>query len=287
MQRFTPMILACVLSTATATAQTNPTSLWQFTEGLAQPESVLPLPDAAGYLISNIAGDPGQADGEGYLTRLNADGSLDTLRWVDGLDAPKGMAFSNGQIVVADIKRIHVIDASNGKLLKTHVVDEAVFLNDVTATNDGRVFISDMMTGVIHQLHDDRVTAWFHDAQIPHPNGLAIQGDALLIGNWGTGLQKDFSTSEPGALYAVNLETATLLPEATVRNIGNIDGVVTAGNDVIISDWISGKIIRIRDGQAQTLWTLETGSADIGLAGRTLLVPKMMVNRVDVYSLED
>ncbi|TKB29717.1 MAG: ATP/GTP-binding protein, partial [Mesorhizobium sp.] len=104
--------------------------LWR-TGGLEQPESA--LFDAAGkrIIISNIVGNPGEADGNGYLSILSMDGKMVTQHWTDGMDAPKGMAIAGGKLYVADLTHVRVVDLASGKLASTIDVPNAVFLNDM------------------------------------------------------------------------------------------------------------------------------------------------------------
>ncbi|TGS80292.1 ATP/GTP-binding protein, partial [Mesorhizobium sp. M2D.F.Ca.ET.178.01.1.1] len=87
--------------------------LWR-AAGFDQPESA--LFDAANnrIVVSNIAGNPGEADGNGYLSVLSLDGKLVTRHWTDGMDAPKGMALSGGKLYVADITKVRVVDLASG-----------------------------------------------------------------------------------------------------------------------------------------------------------------------------
>lgn len=65
---------------------------------------------------------------------------LDANR-VTGLDAPKGMAILGTTLLGADLTRLHEIDLASGTLLRSHDVEGAVFLNDVTPDGE-QAFIS-------------------------------------------------------------------------------------------------------------------------------------------------
>jgi sugar lactone lactonase YvrE len=100
--------------------------IWRAT-GLEQPESA--FFDAAGkrIVVSNIVGNPGAADGNGYLSVLSPDGKMVTQHWTDGMDAPKGMAVSGARLYVADITKVRVVDLETGKLVSTIDVPNTVF----------------------------------------------------------------------------------------------------------------------------------------------------------------
>src|SRR5947209_6116831 len=75
--------------------------------GLATPHSVLYDEAADRYLVSNINGSPGDADGNGVISILSPDGQVTNAKWIAGgtnkvkLDAPKGMAIAQGVLYVA------------------------------------------------------------------------------------------------------------------------------------------------------------------------------------------
>src|SRR3990172_12561174 len=92
--RWAPAIAALILSAACGRDTRAPRSV----AGFETPESVKYDPDLDVWYVANINGSPVDRDGNGYLSRLPRDGSVDALKWIAGgangvtLDAPKGMA---------------------------------------------------------------------------------------------------------------------------------------------------------------------------------------------------
>ncbi len=82
--------------------------LWTSNSVLKVPESVL-LDEKVLY-VTNIDGAPAGKDGKGFISKLAQDGKIIELEWVKGLNAPKGMATSNGFLYVADIDTLVMID---------------------------------------------------------------------------------------------------------------------------------------------------------------------------------
>src|SRR5689334_14717179 len=140
------LIASTVIAVASiVTAQAaQAAELWRAT-GFEQPESALVDTANNRIVVSNIAGDPGAADGNGYLSLLSMDGKVIARHWVDGMDAPKGMAISGGKLYAADITKVRVVDLASGKLVETIDVPGAVFLNDMTQDSAGKVYVSDML----------------------------------------------------------------------------------------------------------------------------------------------
>src|SRR3546814_9232905 len=75
--------------------------------------------------------DPGAKDGDGFIARLNPDGSTAGLKWVEGLHAPKGMALLDGKLYVTDVDAVKIIDVAGASIEKTIPVEGAQFLNDL------------------------------------------------------------------------------------------------------------------------------------------------------------
>ncbi|TIX09390.1 MAG: ATP/GTP-binding protein, partial [Mesorhizobium sp.] len=198
------LIVSTILAFAAMTPIAEAGEIWR-ASGFEQPESA--LFDAANkrIIVSNIAGNPGEADGNGYLSVLSLDGKLVTRHWTDGMDAPKGMALSGGKLYVADITKVRVVDLASGKLVASIDVPNAVFLNDMTADSAGKVYVSDMLADTIYRIDGDRPELFVKDALLASPNGIFADGGRLIVASWGKGIRPDFSTAEPGGLLSVDL----------------------------------------------------------------------------------
>lgn len=282
---FTPILLA-IFGIATAPA-VQAAELWR-AGGLEQPESA--LFDAAGQrvIVSNIVGNPGEADGNGYLSVLSMDGKLVTQHWTDGMDAPKGMATAGGKLYVADITHVRVVDLQSGKLASTIDVPNAVFLNDMTADASGKVYVTDMLADTIYRIDGDRLELFIKDAALASPNGIFADGGRLIVASWGKGIKPDFSTAEPGGLLSVDLATKAVSPLAGAENFANLDGVVAIGGSIYATAYMTGTLYRYKaGGTPQVVATFKPGSADIGTDGKsTIFVPLMNEGEVSALGLD-
>lgn len=124
------------------------------TGGFSSPESAV-FDSSEGYwYVSNIAGGATDKDHNGFISRLRADGELDSLHYIKSgvngalLDAPKGLALHGDTIWAADIDMARAFDKHTAKPLAT--VDfwpfHALLLNAIAIGPDGRVYITD--TGI-------------------------------------------------------------------------------------------------------------------------------------------
>ena len=81
------------------------------------PESARWDPDQSLWFVSNVNGDPGAKDNNGYISRLKPDGTADTGKFIVGgskgvtLNAPKGMAITGDTLWVADIDAVRAFDS--------------------------------------------------------------------------------------------------------------------------------------------------------------------------------
>lgn len=69
------------------------------------PESALYDPDTDMFFVSNVAGESDAADGVGWIARLSADGEVLDPRWVEDLNAPKGMALVGASLYGSQSRR--------------------------------------------------------------------------------------------------------------------------------------------------------------------------------------
>ncbi|MBZ9698899.1 MULTISPECIES: SMP-30/gluconolactonase/LRE family protein [unclassified Mesorhizobium] len=281
----TSAVIAAIGIAAAQAAQAD--ELWRET-GLEQPESA--LFDAANgrIIVSNIVGNPGDADGNGYLSLLSTDGKMVSQHWTDGMDAPKGMAISGGKLYVADITKIRVVDLASGKLIASIVVPNAVFLNDMTADASGKVYVTDMLADAIYRIDGDRPELFVKDLLLASPNGVFADGDRLIVASWGKGIKADFSTAEPGGLLAVDIASKAVTPLAGAQNFADLDGVVAIGGTIYATAYMTGTLYRYRTGAApEALAHFKPGSADIGTDGKSILyVPLMNEGEVAALKIE-
>ena len=255
--------------------------------GFEQPESA--LFDAANkrIIVSNIVGNAGAADGNGYLSVLSLDGKIVTQHWTDGMDAPKGMAISGGKVYVADITKIRVVDLASGKLVQTIDVPNAVFLNDMTADSAGKVYVTDMLADTIYRVDGDRPELFVKDALLASPNGVFADGGRLIVASWGKGIKPDFSTAEPGGLLSVDLATKAVTPLPGAQKFADLDGVIAIGDSIYATAYMTGTLYRYHaGGKPEVVATFKPGSADIGTDGERIFVPLMNEGQVAALSLD-
>ncbi|TPL45382.1 ATP/GTP-binding protein [Mesorhizobium sp. B2-4-6] len=280
-------LIASTIVATIAVSAAQAGELWRAT-GFQQPESA--LVDAAHnrMVVSNIAGNPGDADGNGYLSLLSMDGKVIARHWVDGMDAPKGMAIASGRLYAADITKVRVVDLASGRLVETIDVPGAVFLNDMTQDSAGKVYVSDMLADTIYRIDGDRPELFVKDALLASPNGVFADGGRLIVASWGKGINKtDFSTAEPGGLLSVDLATKKVAPLPGAQEFADLDGVLAIGDTIYATAYLTGTLYSYKPGGApEAVARFKPGSADIGTDGKRIFVPLMGEGEVVALSLD-
>lgn len=148
-------------------------------QGFSEPEGVALSPDGA-YFISNVGGDETAKDGAGWISKIAPDGAIVEAHFIDGLNAPKGMAVHDGFLYVADIDEVRIFDASSGEAGAVVPIPKAVFLNDATVWQN-EVFVSDSGTGRVWRLSADGPVVWREGDDLKGVNGLLGDGVRMLI----------------------------------------------------------------------------------------------------------
>ncbi len=263
--------------------------------GFAAPEAILYNADEDVYLVSNVNGKPTDADRNGFISKVGPDGKVIDLKWIDGakpgvnLDAPKGMAISNGYLYVSDIKWIRVFDVKTGAPKGKLFAKGATFLNGMSTGPDGMVYLSDTgwkagaqgfdNTGsdTIFKLDPKKAKAepLASDKSLANPNGVVATKDGLWVVNAGGEL---FKLGKDG-----KKEQVTKLAK------GALDGVVALDNgDFLVSSWEAAAVYHGKPGGQFSVLVGDLKSpASIGhdTKRNRLLVPKMTENQALIYAL--
>ena len=253
---------------------------------LDAPEAAYWHAESRTWLVSNLGGGLSLArDGIGWLARYDDQGRLLDPRWVEGMDAPTGIAAVGNLVYVADRSGVHEIDVRQAKILRTIEIPGSKFLNDVAAAPNGDLFVSDFEANRIYRLNRDRKPEiWLESDRLENPNGLIVDNDDLVIATWGPMTDpKTFAVKHPGTILKVNLKSRKLAPLGKGDPIASFDGIVKVGGDYFGTDWPNGRLLRIsKTGAVQAILTGFYQLADLGYnpTSKTIAMPVMSDNRL-------
>jgi hypothetical protein len=282
------VLAATITILSIAAASAAPRFLWEV-KGLAQPESVVEDPTTGVIYVSNINGAVMQKDGNGFISRLTANGKMLERQWVKGLNAPTGLALHDRTLYAADVDQLIEINAASGGIVERYDAKGAIFLNDVAVDADGVVYASDTPTNTIWRLKDGSFEPWLANDALNGPNGLLVQGDKLIVASLGK-IPSQGQKQEFGGLLSVSLEDQKVSKFGKGDLIGNLDGLEAlqpAG--YLVTDWAQGALYRVdAKGKADRLIDLNQGSADLTYLPdkKTVLIPMMLDNSLVAYSLD-
>jgi len=272
-------LLSISLACMTASGQHQPAKLtlkWSASNGIRTSESALYDPGKQAIYVSNINGDATAKDGNGFISLLDINGHVKQLHWTDGLNAPKGLAFDQNHLYVADIDQLVIINRNTGKIEEHIPFPGATFLNDVTIDKQGRVYVSDTRQAKVFRYASGKVSVLLEGENMQGANGLFFWKNKL----WILTHHGIFTCDASGK----NLK---LFSEA----VKDGDGIWNVNDqDLIVSQWIghvyyvyaSGKAVELLNTQAE-----HKNTADISFIPslHLLLVPTFMGNSVDAYLL--
>ena len=268
-------------------------------EGLHVPESALHDAGQDVIFVSNIVGQGTARDGNGYIARIRADGTLESQRFIAGgergvtLHAPKGMALVGDTLWVADIDVLRGFSARTGRPVASIDLapQDALFLNDVAAAPDGTLYISDTAfrlgeNGRMQHTGPDRVYRVAADRTV----SIALEGGKLRLPNglrWDAGndrlLVGPLDSDAPLLAWRPGTDTLEMVAEGP----GSYDGVEAVGDGTFLVSSLSGTILHMSGGKLEPVIRNLTTPADIGYdAGRRrVLVPTLGENRLEFWQL--
>jgi hypothetical protein len=249
---------------------------WETPAELKTPESVCYDPVRNNIYVSNINGKPSEKELNGFISKLSPDGKIISLKWVEGMNAPKGMAIYKNYLYVADIDRIIRIDIDKGSILNAFQVTGASFLNDICVDQNGSVYISDSGNGKIFLLKSGQDQVFIDSKELKGTNGLLIENNYLLAGT-------------NSNLCRINLNDKSII--TYIENTGPIDGLASLGEGkYLISDW-TGNIYLVQPNKKPKK-LLGTSPDSINAADiyynpddKLLLVPTFYDNRIMAYEV--
>jgi hypothetical protein len=254
------------------------TYLWRSEKVFQIPESVLYNSSTKNIYVSNISGKPVEKNKQGFISLLDKYGNIIKLKWITGLNAPKGMTIIEGKLYVTDIDRICVIDINSAKIDRFINIKGSEFLNDIISDSKGNLYVSDMLANTIYKISKDKYEKWlFNLTDLIAPNGMNFYNGKIIIGT--------------------NKGILAVIPESKkvnliIENEGGIDGLIPLKNRTfIISDW-HGKIQLVGNETKPKLLRDTTkekiNAADLGFIYEddVLLIPTFYDNRIEAMKLK-
>ncbi len=236
--------------------------------------------------VSNLghALEPLAKDKDGYITKCSPTGKIIELKFITGLNSPKGIKVLGNKLVVADIDRVRVFDLATQAQLFEMPLKGSIFLNDVETKDDKTVFVSDMSTGKIWEINIENRTVDDTQWTIPGANGIAFtpETDELVIVSYSQvsppqGMVQRINPTEPRSRWT-----------KVTDHLRSYDGVGRIEGKLVISDWSTKSLCQVGPaGRLLTLVTDVAGPADFAYdpASRRCYVPNLMTGEVTIFKV--
>jgi sugar lactone lactonase YvrE len=255
------------------------TKVWESEATLKVPEAVRFDAKRKVLYVSNIDGQPWEADGKGSIAKVGLDGKVIAAEWISGLNCPKGLVLSadGKSLYVADTGGIVVIDVKAGKVKDKFAIPDGIQLNDLASDDKDTLYVSDSKGKKVYVVKDGKASAFLDETVLKGPNGLLVH---------------------EGTLYVLdNNSLNRVQPDKTLKVIadgmpGGVDGLEhVKGGDFLVSVW-SGAVWYVKaDGSKELLFdgkAVQTSTADIGWdpATMTAYVPTFFKNTVIAFKVE-
>jgi DNA-binding beta-propeller fold protein YncE len=263
---------------------------------LQSPYSFINDPIEKNYFISSVNGEAEAADNNGFITKLNPNGKLLNLKFIQGgkddvtLNAPKGMALVEHVLYVADLDTLRGFDTTTGKPVLTLTIQSPATshasLTDVTFDGKGYLYCSDQKANTIYRI--DLATQAFSvlvtDRSLAGPSGLAIhpKSGQIIAVSW-----------EKGKISEVSPEgvVTELFSNGFFSNrFQNLRGVdFDRWGNMYVSDFTTGKVWRMSwDKRFQVIaeFLPSPGDLSIDRANNLILVPYELAHAAEMNGLE-
>jgi hypothetical protein len=266
--------------------------------GLESPNSFVGDPAGKEYFISSVNGDPEARDNNGFITKVDGEGKILNLKFIQGgivdvmLHAPKGMALVGGTLYVADLDQLKGFDKTIGKALTVVSFPplspkDVVSLTDVTAASEQILYASDQRSNTIYRIDiaaSHRVSVLIHDDRLAGPAGIAVHPKTghIIAVSWERGAILDISPE--GRLTEL---VSNGFFSSRFQNLSGVD--FDRWGNMYVSDFTRGKIWRMtRDNRFQVIAEYLPSPADISIdrANNLILVPYHYAHAAEINGLE-
>ena len=257
--------------------------------GFTEPEAVRYDPDQDVYFVSNWGtGATGAKDNNGFISRMSAEGTVDSLRFVAGgargatLHSPRGMTIVGDTLWVVDVDGVRGFDRRSGAQLAS--IDFSLFtlgfLNDIAAGTDG-LYITDTGTDHIYRVTGGAVTVALRDSLLGNPNGITRDsaGGRFIVVPWeGDSTIKAWTPGE---------RTFTAVARAGATNMDGVE--MLSGGRMIVAAQSDSSIHLVTGSSVRPLIRTGGKPADIAVDTRRnrVAVPFVARNAVEIWQLPE
>lgn len=268
---------------------------------LQSPYSFVHDPLDKGYFISSVNGEAENADNNGFITKLDPNGKLLNLKFIQGgkddvtLHAPKGMAVVEHVLYVADLDTLRGFDTTTGKPVLTLTIRSSTAsqsespqtsLSDVTFDGKGHLYCSDQKANTIYRVDPAAQTfsVLVTDRALAGPSGLVVhpKSGQIIAVSWDKGKISEIS---PDGVVTELFSNGFF--SNRFQNLRGVD--FDRWGNMYVSDFTTGKVWRMSwDKRFQVIaeFLPSPGDLSIDRANNLILVPFELAHAAEMNGLE-
>lgn len=268
---------------------------------LQSPYSFVHDPLDKGYFISSVNGEAEDADNNGFITKLDPNGKLLNLKFIQGgkddvtLHAPKGMAVVEHVLYVADLDTLRGFDTTTGKPVLTLTIRSSTAsqseppqtsLSDVTFDGKGHLYCSDQKANTIYRVNPAAQTfsVLVTDRALAGPSGLVVhpKSGQIIAVSWDKGKISEIS---PDGVVTELFSNGFF--SNRFQNLRGVD--FDRWGNMYVSDFTTGKVWRMSwDKRFQVIaeFLPSPGDLSIDRANNLILVPFELAHAAEMNGLE-
>ena len=268
---------------------------------LQSPYSFVHDPLEKGYFISSVNGEAETADNNGFITKLDPNGKLLNLKFIQGgkgdvtLHAPKGMAVVEHVLYVADLDTLRGFDTTTGKPVLTLTIRSPASsqseppqasLSDVTFDGKGHLYCSDQKANTIYRIDPAAQTfsVLVTDRALAGPSGLVVhpKSGQIIAVSWDKGKISEIS---PDGVVTELFSNGFF--SNRFQNLRGVD--FDRWGNMYVSDFTTGKVWRMSwDKRFQVIseFLHSPGDLSIDRANNLILVPFELAHAAEMNGLE-
>lgn len=249
--------------------------VWELPRKLKYPESVAYDSKRDVLYVSNYYNN-----GNEFLSILTLDGKIKTLLWVAGLRQPTGLVISEPYLYAVDRRNLFKIDIDSAKIVSTYPIPGAMFPNDVTADEAGRLYVTDTQKKAIMMFSNGEFTTFLEGSQLSGINGILYDNGKLLVG-----------TSGDASIKQIDLVTKEIKTLAQLEAGSVMDGLRKDGKGNYLFTDYNGRLYRLyQSGKLENLLNTKTPQrfcADFEYIPERhlLIIPSLFDNRIVAYRI--
>jgi sugar lactone lactonase YvrE len=271
-------LLVLLLPFLHAPAHAQLTKIWESDTIFKYPESVAYDGARNCLYISNYNQYPrdGMMYNEDFITKTDINGKIIEYKFVNGLTCPTGICVLKDRLYIVERFGLVVFDLKSNSVETRYRINDTKFLNDVSVSSDGTIYISDSGSDIIYRIKNGIFEKWFAGKEIDKTNGVLVDGDKLLAG-----------VNSDSSLKAINITDKTIARIAALPP-GIIDGIKKCGTGYLVSHY-DGNLYLVRQ-NGEVIELLNTRPEEIKCADfeyvddlNRLFIPALKNNRLFIY----